>query len=106
MPPFQVFLPILVLSLSWISNASVITPRPNVARPTPTFKENEILAIVPTTAGQIGINPVISDLGDPDTYIGEIFGTDTQYITLEPPSMTTKVSLISRWFRSLLTRYQ
>lgn len=94
MSTFQIFVLILVLSLSWILNASVITPRPNVALPTPTLKENGILAIVPTTAGQIGINPVISDLGDPDTYIGEIFGTDTQYITLDPPDMTIKVSLI------------
>jgi hypothetical protein len=93
MSTFQIAtLPILVLTLFSISHAFVITPRANVARPTPTLKDDGIKAIVPTSAGQIGINPVISDLGDPDTYIGEIFGTDTQYITLDPPEMTTKVS--------------
>lgn len=35
----------------------------------------------PTAPGQIGINPVESDLGDPITYLGEIYGSDTLYIT-------------------------
>ena len=61
--------------------------------PTPTSSINGAgeKAIVPTTPGQIGVNPIMSDLGDPATYVGEIFGTDTQYITLDV--LTTKV-----WF--------
>lgn len=41
-----------------------------------------VFAQVPTTAGQIGINPVESDLGPASTYIGQIFGIDTLYLTL------------------------
>ena len=37
------------------------------------------------------INPVESDLGDPSTYLGTIYGTDTQYITVD--TATTKVGL-------------
>jgi hypothetical protein len=98
MPASLIFLPILLLSLSGALNASFIAPRQAVAHATPTVKEHGILAIVPTATGQIGINPVISDLGDPDTYIGEIYGTDTQYITLDPPDFTTKVFLVARRF--------
>ena len=68
----------------------MITSRPTA---TPTIKARigpKIDAIVPTTAGQIGINPVESVLGDPDTYLGTIYGTDTQYITID--AATTKVS--------------
>lgn len=64
-----------------LSNAAVITPLP--PSPTKNVVDRAILAIVPTTAGQIGVNPVLLDLGgNPDTYIGEIYGTDTEYITL------------------------
>ena len=45
---------------------------------------------MPTSAGQIGVNPVESDLGNPETYIGAIYGTDTLYIT--PVDTGTKVS--------------
>lgn len=48
-----------------------------------------IKAIVPSTSGQIGINPVINDLGDPSTYIGQIIGVDTQWITLDTATVTT-----------------
>ncbi len=55
-------------------------------------------AIVPTASGQIGVNPVESDLGNPTTYVGQIYGTDTQYIT--QTSSTTKVRFPSTpsWF--------
>ncbi|KAF7871778.1 hypothetical protein EAF04_003885 [Stromatinia cepivora] len=49
-------------------------------------------AIVPTSTGQIGINPVESDLGDADTYIGAIYGTDTQYIFLVNETSTQWVA--------------
>jgi len=64
---------------------------PLTARATPTINIRGQNAINPTTSGQIGVNPVQSDLGDPDTYIGEIYGTDTQYITIDPDQGTTKV---------------
>lgn len=80
-----------MLTLFLFLNALVITLRAKVAGLTATLKNNRIKAIVPTLAGQIGINLVISDLGNPNTYIREIYGTDTQYITLDPPEITTKV---------------
>jgi hypothetical protein len=67
----------------------LITFRPTA---TPTIKARigpKIDAIVPTTAEQIGINPVESDLGDPNTYLGAIYGTDVQYITID--TATTKL---------------
>jgi hypothetical protein len=84
-----------LLSLVGQGNAALITPRPKTAFATPTVKARgdfKIDAVVPTTAGQIGINPVESDLGDPDTYVGSIYGTDTQYITLDVGDTATKVS--------------
>jgi hypothetical protein len=82
-------LSLCLLSLVGQGDAALITSRPAA---TPTIKARiapKIDAIVPTTAGQIGINPVESDLGDPDTYLGTIYGTDTQYITMD--AATTKV---------------
>ena len=80
-----------VFTLIHVGNAAVVTTIPN--KPTPTLKGPVLFAITPTTAGQIGINPVTSDLGDPDTYVGQIHGTDTQYIT--QTEAKTKVSHIS-----------
>ncbi|KAE9364360.1 hypothetical protein N431DRAFT_105536 [Stipitochalara longipes BDJ] len=77
-----------LLSLLGQGDAALVTSRPTA---TPTIKARigrNIDAIVPTTTGQIGINPVESDLGDPSTYLGIIYGTDTQYITVD--SYTTK----------------
>jgi hypothetical protein len=37
------------------------------------------------------INPVESDLGNPETYLGEIYGSDTLYIT--PTETGTAVSI-------------
>ena len=48
----------------------------------------QIHAILPTTKGQIGIKLVESDLGDADTYLETIYGTDTQYVTVD--AITTK----------------
>lgn len=50
---------------------------------------DQVKAIVPVSSGQIGINPVEYDLGDPSTYIGIIYGVDTQYLTLETATITT-----------------
>ena len=85
---FQTFL--LLLFFLGKGNAALITTLPKA---TPTIQariDAKINAIVPTTTGQIGINPVESDLGDPSTYVGSIYGTDTKYITVD--SWTTKVS--------------
>ncbi|KAL9126567.1 MAG: hypothetical protein Q9217_004397 [Psora testacea] len=46
---------------------------------TPVLKKR---AIVPTTAGQIGINPVEEELGEATQYVAEI-GTDTGLLTLQ-----------------------
>lgn len=82
-------LSLCVLSLVRRGGAALITSYPLL---TPTVNARvipKVDAIVPTTAGEIGINPVESDLGDPATYLGEIYGTDTQYITMDVA--TTKV---------------
>jgi len=83
---------ILFLCLGQLGVARIVQKDvPLTARATPTINVRGEEAIVPTTSGQIGVNPVASDLGDPDTYIGEIYGTDTQYITIDPDQGTTKV---------------
>jgi hypothetical protein len=69
-----------LLSRSWFGYAFVITRSP--PQPTKTIKRRAVDAIIPTSIGQIGVNPVLLDLGDADTYVGEIYGTDTQYITV------------------------
>ena len=46
-------------------------------------------AIVPTSPGQIGVNPVTVGIGPAEEYLGPI-GTDTNYLT--PEGSTTKVS--------------
>ncbi|KAH8819032.1 Spherulation-specific family 4-domain-containing protein [Xylogone sp. PMI_703] len=79
-----------LLGLVQLGNAAVLSVTSSDAKTTPTLKDHGILAIIPTTSGQIGINPVESDLGDPATYIGDIYGTDTQYITVSDPDTTTK----------------
>jgi hypothetical protein len=71
-----------LLSQVWSGHAFVITQPPDFQLPTPTIAGRGIKAVVPTTAGEIGVNPVLSDLGDAETYVGQIFGTDTQYINI------------------------
>jgi hypothetical protein len=66
----------------WSGHAFVITQPPDFQLPIPTITGRGIKAVVPITAGEIGINPVLSDLGDAETYVGQIFGTDTQYINI------------------------
>lgn len=67
-----------------LASGTIITESPS---PTPLIA---IRAAPPVSAGQIGVNPVESDLGNPTTYIGQIFGSDTQYITVI--SVSTAVS--------------
>lgn len=52
-----------------------------------------VRAVEPTETGQIGVNPVSDDLGNPSDYAGSI-GVDTQYLTTE--GSTTKVCIIVR----------
>ncbi|CZT12957.1 uncharacterized protein RAG0_16592 [Rhynchosporium agropyri] len=64
-------------------NGAWLGSRPSA---TPTINKHagqQIHAIIPTTKGQIGINPVQSDLGDAGSYWGDIDSTDTQYITTD-----------------------
>ena len=70
-----------LLALVYSGNAAVVTIASRDAQATRTRHVRNELAIVPTTTGQIGVNPVESELGNPDTYVGEIYGTDTLYIT-------------------------
>lgn len=77
-----------MLTLTWLFclnsrvAASVITLPPDFLQPTRTVHGRGEKAIEPTSAGQIGVNPVESDLGDANTYIGVVYGTDTLYITV------------------------
>ena len=87
-------LAILTLTLRSSADAYIISPSQVLATPSPTIYERAevgVLAVEPTTAGQIGVNPVLWDLGDADTYVGEIYGTDTKYITVNEPDISTKV---------------
>lgn len=84
-----------ILSIVSHGTPARILTSPRSVQATPTINPRgdfQIDAVVPTTKGQIGINPIESDLGDPETYIGSIYGTDTQYITLQ--DTTTKVSCV------------
>jgi hypothetical protein len=60
------------------------------------IQPGNIKAIVPTSAGQIGVNPVDSDLGDASSYSGYIIGVDTQYLseifTTDPSNDTSIIS--------------
>jgi len=84
------YLWIIIIAFVAVVEALLITPKPTATPAHHARGIGGIKAIVPVSSGQIGINPVISDLGDPLTYVGEIFGTDTQYITIL--STTTEVS--------------
>ena len=98
---FPIFsLSLWLLSSFCLGNAFHITSQGHIAQPSRTVKRREELAVVPTTAGEIGINPVESDLGDADSYVGEIYGTDTQYITIS--DITTQVCVLSHTLRSLV----
>jgi hypothetical protein len=78
-----------LIAFPWIADAFSIT---SYAAPTLSIEETGVKVVIPTSTGQIGVNPVPSDLGDPITYVGEIYGTDTQYITVDD-STSTKVHL-------------
>jgi len=58
------------------TTATTITQAPD---PTHILPER---AIIPTKSGQIGINPVEEDIGDPSTYIGQVAPTDSPYLVL------------------------
>jgi hypothetical protein len=78
-----------LIAMSWIADAFFTTSQ---LTPTVPIRATVVKGIMPTTSGQIGVNPVLSELGDPTTYIGEIYGSDTQYITVDDAS--TKVGLL------------
>lgn len=40
-----------------------------------------VFAVIPTSAGQIGVNPVEDDLGPTTTYIGSVHSTDLSLIS-------------------------
>jgi len=63
------------LALSLSVDAFAVTSMPDV---TPTL---DARGIIPTTSGQIGVNPVEEELGEPSTYVADI-GTDTGLLTL------------------------
>lgn len=69
------------LAIASYARASIVTP---ISTPTLTAR-----AIVPTSAGQIGVNPVDVGLGTPGQYVGPI-GSDTNVIAQD--GSTTKAS--------------
>lgn len=77
----------ILCAICLVANANAIPPATTTTAKLIHRADDEIKAIIPTSSGQIGINPVLADLGDPTTYVGQIFGADTQYITLV--TMTT-----------------
>jgi len=86
-------LPLLwVLSLVELGCTAVAMTASVTVQATPTIKNRGVFAIDPTKPGQIGVNPVASDLGDAASYIGDIVGTDTKYITILDSDTTTKAS--------------
>ncbi|KAI2467340.1 hypothetical protein F4781DRAFT_402531 [Annulohypoxylon bovei var. microspora] len=64
-------------------------------RPTMTVVPRQtavINAVIPTVTGQIGVNPVEDDIGDPDIYRGTI-----QHLTATQSSLLTVQSGTTRW---------
>lgn len=55
-----------------------ITTAPDLARRQADVK---VAAVVPTSEGQIGINPVSIELGDPDVYVFTDFGPNNPVVT-------------------------
>lgn len=78
----------LLLVLLNYAYALLLPPKPTDPARLSDRAADDIKAIVPVSSGQIGINPVENDLGDPSTYIGIIYGVDTQYITLDTATFT------------------
>ena len=65
------------------------------AKPTKgSLRPGNIKGIVPTSSGQIGVNPVNSDLGDASSYSGYIIGGDSSFISegfTTDPSQTSSI---------------
>lgn len=58
-----------------------ITPAPKLVRSRLDAGGNEVKAIVPTESGQIGINPVSAELGNPDDYLLTYLGPNNPIVT-------------------------
>ncbi|KAI0116139.1 hypothetical protein F4776DRAFT_666462 [Hypoxylon sp. NC0597] len=61
--------------------ATVTSALPDGPKITPPPANPNILAINPTSSGQIGINPVTSDLGDPYSYVLTKLGSSNPVVT-------------------------
>ncbi|KAI0836246.1 hypothetical protein F5Y06DRAFT_274599 [Hypoxylon sp. FL0890] len=61
--------------------AAVTSALPDGPKITPPPANPNILAINPTSSGQIGINPVTSDLGDPYSYVLTKLGSSNPVVT-------------------------
>ncbi|KAI1758621.1 hypothetical protein GGR53DRAFT_528958 [Hypoxylon sp. FL1150] len=76
-------------SLTWfaasvISAAAATSAGPDSSQITSapmSLEDRDIFAINPTSSGQIGINPVTSDLGDPYSYVLTKLGTSNPVVT-------------------------
>ncbi|KAI0513130.1 hypothetical protein F5B22DRAFT_612373 [Xylaria bambusicola] len=70
----------LVFSVSVIaaSDSTYITTEPSLPEPS---ANGIIAAITPTSAGQIGINPVAAELGNPSDYVLTDFGPNNHVVT-------------------------
>jgi hypothetical protein len=78
------YLPWALCALTSLGNAVSVTQNPSA---TPVRRAE--FAVIPTTAGQIGVNPVEDDLGPSSTYKGSVAPTDTALITAD--AGTTRV---------------
>lgn len=85
---------LLLLTLPLAASAFTITAKPEAT------KAINNRATIPTTSGQIGVNPVEDELGD-DNQRGVIQHADTQYITTE--GSTTKWIGVNTEYLSLDT---
>ncbi|KAI6090333.1 hypothetical protein F4821DRAFT_229091 [Hypoxylon rubiginosum] len=60
---------------------SAVPDGPQITSVPTLLKDRDIFAINPTSSGQIGINPVTSDLGDPFSYVLTKLGTSNPVVT-------------------------
>lgn len=73
----------LAAALNLVSSAVAIPEDAHIT-PAPVLRarlDDQIKAIVPTTSGQIGVNPVDVSLGSPDDYLLTALGPDNLLVT-------------------------
>jgi len=74
---------LIIVAIKLVSNVIAVPEDPHIT-PAPVLRaraSEQNKAIVPTASGQIGVNPVSSELGSPDDYLLTNLGPDNPLVT-------------------------